>query len=126
MSLKLNKEIVNKIEVSDWNKFIMETYKRPYDFQQQDGCKERGVFSFNIPEDCTLEYDTTGEHHDMGVTLKDWLERDPKEPIKNQKYDWELETFWERVFYPDIYALLYDLRSKGLIEDGNYLINIDW
>lgn len=64
--------------------------------------------------------------YEMGVKFEVWLARDPNQPITNQKYDWELELFWERNFYPDIHTLANDLHSKGLIEAGDYLINIDW
>ena len=62
----------------------------------------------------------------MGVKFKTWLERDPKQPVGEDKKDWEIELFWERNFYPDIYTVANDLYEKGLIEGGEYLINIDW
>jgi hypothetical protein len=34
--------------------------------------------------------------------------------------------FWERNFYPDTYTVANDLYDKGLIEAGDYIINIDW
>jgi len=49
--LKYNK--TNMIEVDDWDNFISDTYKKPYSFQQQEGCKSRGTFSFNVPSDYT-------------------------------------------------------------------------
>ena len=62
----------------------------------------------------------------MGVKFETWLKRDPKQPLKNQQYDWELGMFWERNFYPDIDTLANDLHKKGLLEAGEYAINIDW
>ena len=34
---------VKMVEVSDWDKLVEETYGKIYSFQQQDGCKARGV-----------------------------------------------------------------------------------
>lgn len=44
---------VKMIDVSDWDNLVSETYKRPYNFQQQDGCKSRGIFRLTIPSDYT-------------------------------------------------------------------------
>lgn len=38
------------IDVDDWDRLVIETYKRPYCFQQQDGCKDRGIFDFTVPD----------------------------------------------------------------------------
>jgi hypothetical protein len=54
------------------------------------------------------------------------LNRDPKKPIPNQKYDFELEMWWTRNFYPSVEMVANDLHKKGLIEAGDYVINIDW
>ena len=62
----------------------------------------------------------------MGVKFAKWLERDPKQPIKNQQYEWELNLFWIRNFYPNIQTVANDLYKKGLIKKGEYTINIDW
>jgi hypothetical protein len=62
----------------------------------------------------------------MGVKFKTWLDRNPKQPIVDQEFDWDLSLFWERNFYPDIQIVANDLYKKGLIEAGDYIINIDW
>lgn len=123
---------VNMIEVHDWNKLVRETYDRPYDFQQQDGCKSRGIFNISIPDDYTQD----DEMHDdipevvngeiMGIKFKKWIDRDPKMPLSNQKFELELTLFWERNFYPSIQMVANDLHEKGLIDAGKYIINIDW
>ena len=120
------------IDVSDWDNLVSSTYNRVYSFQQQDGCQERGVVNITVPE----KYTEDDEMHDsipeklngeeMGVKFKSWLERDPKQPMKNQKNDWELSMFWERNFYPDLSTVANDLYERGLIEAGDYTINIDW
>jgi len=120
------------IDVNDWDKLVMDTYKRVYSFQQQAGCRERSIFYLDIPSNeandkamnDSIPEKVNGEI--MGVKLKTWLERDPEQPIEGQKYDWELHMFWERNFYPDTYVIANDLYKKGLIEAGKYAIDIDW
>lgn len=45
------------VDVGDWDNLVTETYGRPYDFQQQDGCKERGIFNLTVPSgyDCDFK-----------------------------------------------------------------------
>lgn len=120
---------VKMIEVSDWDKLVSDTYKRPYNFQQQDGCQRRGTFNITIPSesqddemhDSIIEEINSGK---MGVKFQVWLDRDPKQSVG--EYDWTTELFWERNFYPDIHTVANDLHKKGLIEQGSYIINIDW
>ena len=119
------------IDCFDWDKLVQETYKRPYCFQQQDDCQDRGQIGLIIPY---TSYDE--EMHDsipevingeeMCVKFKVWLERDPKQQIPNCTEDYQLELFWERNFYPELQAVANDLHSKGLIEAGEYTIDIDW
>ena len=64
----------------------------------------------------------------MGVSFKAWLERDPKQKL-NDKVDrdnFSLNLWWERNFYPSIDMIINDLHKKGLIEEGEYVIEIDW
>ena len=96
---------VNFISVQEWNKLVSETYNRPYNLQQQDGCKDRGV------------------------SFKAWLERDPKQQL-NSADDWDrkhgLGLWWDRNFYPCIDMVIQDLHQKGLLAEGTYALNIDW
>lgn len=126
-------ENVKLISVQDWDKLVSTTYQKPYKFQQQDGCQGRGVFRLTIPSDSLddqMEDDIPEEVNGeiMGVKFQKWLERDPKKPLDNKdyKYEWEIELFWYRNFYPDIYTVANDLHEKGLIEAGDYVIDIDW
>lgn len=128
------------IDDSDLDSLVVETYGRPYRFQQQDGCKERQRVRVTVPDhDYDYEDDTIPEvvnGEEMGVSFKAWLERDPKQllnEIRDKSWDdgWDdglhsLQLFWERSFYPDVQMVLNDLHSKGLIEAGNYSIDIDW
>ena len=121
------------IDVSDWDNLVQEPYGRIYNFQQQDGCKERGTFSLTVPSHAyDYENDTIPEEvngSEMGVGFKAWLARDPKQKL-NTDDAWDRENglglFWERNFYPDIQMVANDLHAKGLIEAGKYVINIDW
>lgn len=124
------------IEVSDWDQLVTETYGRPYSFQQQDGCQDRGYFHLTVPdkaEDFTnesipeTEDELMFEDEDtLGVSFATWLARDPKQPLVDQKYDFELMHWWDRNFYPNIQMVANDLHAKGLLPAGDYSINIDW
>ena len=117
-------------DVSEWDELVSSHYNKIYDFQQQDGCKDRGIHYFTVPdEDEDYENDTVPEivnHSKMGVSFKAWLNRDLKTSLAKQKYDWELEMWWGRNFYPHIQMIANDLHSKGLLESGKYAIDIDW
>ena len=124
------------IDVSDWDALVEDTYGKVYNFQQQDGCKDRGKFTINIPSDYTndeemndsIPEEVNGE--EMGVKFDVWLARDPKQPLKDEKSggndQWMIDLFWERNFYPDIYTVANDLYKRGLVEKGQYVIDIDW
>jgi len=119
---------VKTIDVNDWDELVSKTYNKIYSFQQQDGCRERATFYISIPDkdnDHNMN-DTIPEVINgsiMGVKFKKWLERDVKQPLSNSDY---LSLFWTRNFYPDIQTVANDLYEKGLIEAGDYIINIDW
>jgi hypothetical protein len=127
-------ETIKYVQVSDLDDFIEETYKRPFSFQQQFGCRARGTQYVKVPvkdveegyvlEGYVLEDIIKNEYG--SVSLKDWLERDPTEQLSESDSAWTLEMFWERNFFPNIEILFDDLFKKGLIEAGEYVINIDW
>lgn len=123
-----NKRIV---EDQDLDRLVEETYGRLYSFQQQDGCKQRGVHNITVPVEYPEDYENDSvpdiiNGDEMGVSFKAWLERDPKE-WKGKKEDKTfLDLFWHRNFYPHIDTVVNDLYNKGLIEKGDYTINIDW
>jgi len=123
---------IKQIEVQDWNDLVVKTYGRPYHFQQQEGCKDKGIFHLIIPTVGDTDYEMNDSIPEeingeiMGVKFDVWLARDPKQPIKNQTADYELDLFWERNFYPSIEAIANDLHKKDLIEAGEYQININW
>lgn len=127
---KLKYKNTRLIESSDWDQLVSETYGRIYCFQQQDGCKDRGIFNITIPEklDDDQMPDTIPEvvnGNKMGVKFSAWLARNPKEPIK-QFNDHQLDLFWRRNFYPNVQMIANDLHEKGIIEAGGYTIIIDW
>ena len=129
--LKIQKKQV--IDSFDFDDLVQETYGRHYCFQQQENCKPRGMYYFTVPETYTAD----DEMHDSipevingrkkGVKFKVWLERDPKKPIEDGRCDEStLNMFWGRNFYPDFGTVVNDLHSKGLIEAGEYCLEIDW
>lgn len=126
---------VKMIDVNDWDKLVSETYGRPYNFQQQEGCRERGIFNISIPSKYAEEEEEdmnndipeieVNSEDFMGIKFEKWLERDPKASV-NGKDDYMIKIFWNRNFYPNIYTVANDLYKKGLIEAGEYSIKIDW
>ena len=121
---------VRMIEVDAWDSFVSNTYGKPYSFQQQDDCKPRGTHEFTVPcEPWGYDNDTVQEivnGSEMGVSFKAWLERDPHKPLPDRDDAFGLGLWWERSFYPDISEIVDDLYKKGLLEEGDYCINIDW
>lgn len=125
-------KIQNKqlISVGDWDSLVRNTYGKPYNFQQQDGCKERGTHHFKVPdfaedyENDTVPDKVNGE--DMGVSFKSWLARDVNEWNGKEKQPWSLDLFWTRNFYADMQMIANDLHEKGLLPAGEYVIEIDW
>ena len=121
----------------DWDSLVEETYGRPYCLQQQDGCMDRQQIYIRVPSEYVVDQykDVTeipevvnGEK--MGVSFQAWLARDPKKPLSDENWDPDSESsirlFWERNFYPDLEVIANDLYKKGLIEEGEYYIDIDW
>lgn len=118
------KQIIN---MQDWDNFVQEIYGKPYRFQQQDGCKDRGTEHITVPvtnpydhEDISEEFDPTEEDPFGGwdgVSFKNWLEIDY---IEGHDID------YQRNFYPHVDMVINDLYNKGLIKAGEYCIEIDW
>lgn len=124
---------IKTIDVSDWDDLVEKTYGRLYNFQQQDGCKERQHVGITVPDKYPEDYenDTVPEvvnSNKMGVSFKAWLERDPEQKLtgRDDQYDWSLGLWWDRNFYPHVSMIVNDLHSKGLLEAGEYEIDIDW
>ena len=118
-------------EVDEWDDLVSSTYERVYNFQQQDGCKDRGIYEFTVPiaDKDIIDYkrkeipeEINGDI--MGVSFKAWLERDSKTPKFPHYYN--LVLFWERNFYPHVSMIIKDLENKGILKEGEYIINIDW
>ncbi len=123
---------VTLISVQEWDELVKDTYGRPYSFQQQNGCKERGIYKMQVPsvyaddyEEDSIPEEVNGE--EMGVSFKAWLNRDPTTPLSTDPdYAYGLELWWERNFYPRVDVIANDLHEKGLLPAGDYVINIDW
>lgn len=117
------------VDVDEWDKLVQDTYGRPYNFQQQSGCQDRGTFPLTVPAKAddykNDEIPEVVNGKEMGVSFKAWLARDPKTVMANQP-SYCAELFWGRNFYPDIQMIANDLHDKGLLRAGKYIINIDW
>lgn len=128
--MKISTRTEQVIDVSDWDQLVIDTYGRPYSFQQQDGCKERQRVKITIPDEAyDYENDTVPEEingEEMGVSFQSWLDRDPKDWNGHTEYKRFLDLFWERNFYPDVQMIANSLYRMELIEAGEYTIDIDW
>jgi hypothetical protein len=124
------------VDVQDWDKLVSETYGKVYSFQQQNGCMDRGVHRLTVPSKEDWDDDMHDEIPEIvngpeeGIKFAKWLERDPKQPLKDEKENrhdqWAIDLWWDRNFYPCLETVANDLHRKGLLEAGEYLINIDW
>lgn len=115
------------ISLHDFDSLVCKTYGKVYCFQQQDGCKERGIHTFRVPmarpydyENDTLPIKVNGD--EMGVSFKSWLETKSIPGLPG----WKADLFWERNFYPSLDMVVQDLYEKGLIPAGEHQIIIDW
>lgn len=134
----MKKRTETVVDYKEWDALVEKTYGKPYSFQQQDGCRNRGTFSFTVPDNALNEEEMNESvpevvnHGEMGVKFEKWLARNPKRPLagdtehdgRNDK--WSIDLWWERNFYPDIQTVANDLHKKGLLEAGSYMIVIDW
>ena len=124
-------ENIKMIEVGDWDKLVSKTYNKIYSFQQQNGCQSRGIHYITIPSEYTCDDDMNDvipeiiNGNIMGVKFKKWLERDIKETVGGETGT-SIDLWWKRNFYPDINTVANELYERGLIEAGEYIINIDW
>lgn len=128
----MKSHVVKMIRLRDWDELVKKTYGRVYSLQQQGGCMDRGLREFTVPDEAEdFKNKTVTEevnHEEMGVEFKAWLRRDPKKPLANQpqKDQWSIDLWWSRNFYPDFQTVANDLHSMGLIEAGEYAIEIEW
>jgi len=119
---------VSMISVQDWDALVTKVYGKPYNFQQQDGGKERGISWQECPsEDYDYEQDSIPikvNGCEMGVSFKTWLET----PADINWFEEKCENvmFWKRNFYPCIDMIISDLHEKGFIPEGEFGIEIDW
>ncbi len=121
------------IDVSDWDDLVQKTYGKPYLFQQQGGCQDRGMFHLTVSKSDDYNDNRASNSiperingNDREVKFSAWLARDPKEWNGKKEDRSYVSLWWERNFYPSIDMVANDLCKKGLIEPGEYDINIDW
>ncbi len=126
------KEISGKfVSVDEWDSLVESTYGKPYKLQQQDGCKDRGVDTVEVP--CADPYDHeeneipfTVNGPKMGVSFAAWIARDAAKIEPEWEYDFCRTLWFERNFYPSLQMVANDLHAKGLLAAGKYNIVIDW
>jgi hypothetical protein len=120
---------IKQITVQDWDDLVKKTYGKIYSFQQQDGCKDRGIEVINTHDEYAEDFEATEiNDEEMGVSFQTWLNTSPEDTAKHfsPQYSWDNELFWERNFYPEANMIAKDLFEKGLLPKGEYQIEIDW
>lgn len=131
----MNIKTIKIIDVQEWDSLVISTYEKPYSFQQQDGCRDRGLVEISVPEefdesDLPHTIPETLDSDEMCVKFSSWLLRNPSTPLHyhlgslNPMFSTTL--WWHRNFYPDVQMIANDLHAKGLLEVGKYYININW
>ena len=129
--LKYNNKKV--IDCSDWDDLVQKTYNKPYCFQQQDGCQSRGNITIDISKeeiedyyDLEIPFKINGNV--MGVNFNTWLNTTVEEINEKhpESYKGQNILWWDRNFYPNLQIIANDMCRKGLIESGEYMIDIDW
>lgn len=97
------------IAVKDWDNLVKETYGRPYSFQQQDGCRERGMFHLSTPCDIEdfddEEIPMCANAREKGVNFSTWLSQE----VNQNDNGLSNRLFWYRNFYPHISMVANDL-----------------
>jgi len=118
------------VESQDLDQLVRDTYKRPFCFQQQDGCRDRDYHEVTVPgPDDDFPAESIPEvvnGEEIGVSFSAWLARDPESPVGNRTEQFAKDLFWERSFYPGLGMVMNDLHARGLIPAGDYVISIDW
>ena len=104
----MNINTIKTIDCCELDATVVETYGRPYCFQQQDGCKSRGIEVVYVPSDgYDFENNAVPEvvnGPERGVSFRAWLERDPAQPLFDRDESYCLELWWQRNFYPSVEA----------------------
>lgn len=128
MNNAFKQETKSVISVNDWDNLVKSHYgKQIYSFQQQDDCRDRGDYDFDVSfidhdefyTNSTVPVEVNGEV--MGVSLQSWINRN--KPFFGDKVDERL--FWERNFYPSPEEIILDLHKKGIVPK-EFTIKVDW
>lgn len=131
MENKLEVRINKTINCNNLDKVVEKVYGIPYSFQQQDGCKYRGFEYVTIPSPEPMDYNRETIPFQVngnikGVSFEAWKNVNLEDIKSKFEYDFEENIFFERSFYPHLDQILNDLHNKGLIEAGEYQIEINW
>lgn len=102
---------VGLIWEKSFNDLVVDTYERPYVFQQQRMLGQDSIFLFDVPSPSTED----------AFNFAQWVAAPPPNVS-----DWRERLRWEREFYPPFEDLINDLHQRGLIAAGNYALHIWW
>lgn len=122
----MNVKPVLLIWEAEFSQLVRDTYGRPYQLQQQDGCLgQETIVSVKVPDKPrTWLADDAGRP----PTLEVWVAATPPEPMTDA-WDGDLHREhlrWHREFYPELQDVVNDLHRRGLMAAGEYVIHIWW
>ena len=123
----LKYELKRIVSDSDFDALVEKTYGKKYRFQQQEGCRDRGQYRLSVPAKYAEDYENDEieirvNGNEMGVSFKAWLAQEENFYVD----EFRDRLFWHRNFYPSFEVLVNDLYEKGLIEAGDYILDVDW
>lgn len=117
-----------------FDKIVESVYGKHYYFQQQNGCRYKGIDLYTVPvmgfkeEDQELnkleDLNRVVNSNTMGIYFSDWLNTDYSTDNWNDNYHKLL--WWERNFYPCPEMIINDLFDKGVLPKCELVIHIDW
>jgi hypothetical protein len=116
-------ENVKLIGETEFSRLVSETYGRPYQLQQQDNCMGQDeIERVTVPDE--------GIDIDDDARFAEWRDADVPDPVGvlhgETRWDWEVELYWQREYYPPLQELVNDLHERGLLPQGDYVIHASW
>lgn len=117
-------KVVRQIDCWDWDEYIKTHYNKPYKFQQQAGCRDRGSVAITVPADPDDDFDD--DWRSKQVSLQEWIDAEFDGSFDNTIEEYRTKLEGNRNFYPPLAEVINDLYDKGLLEAGDYEIIVDW
>ncbi|MBB3752468.1 hypothetical protein FHT44_004980 [Mycolicibacterium sp. BK634] len=137
---KLTGKNITLILESDWSELVAEVFDRPYNFQQQAGCRSNDtIWKFTVPESFK-DWDLNA----VDAAIEQWRNSEPHRNeqipavrdgkvvyVEHPRREWPMSDFslklwWERENWPEFEDVMCVLARRGLIDPGEYALHIWW